>query len=84
MRMAFGTAHGWQMFRASLGMGIGGWIGGYLFAVTGAYTLTIIVSAATSLGDMVSILFLANPRREQIPGWNQCIAVNDEVLSHVH
>ena len=84
MRIAFGTAYGWQMFGASLGMGIGGWIGGYLFAVTGAYTLTIIVSAATSLGGVVSILFLANPRREQIPGWNQRIAVNSEVLSHVH
>ena len=80
----FGTPYGWQMFGASLGMGLGGWIGGYLFDVTGAYTLTIIVSAATSLGGMVSILFLADPRRELIPDWNSGIAVGGEALPHIH
>jgi len=80
----FGTPYGWQMFGASLGMGLGGWIGGYLFDVTGTYTLTIIVSAATSLGGMVSILFLADPRRELIPDWNSGIAVSGKSLPHIH
>ena len=80
----FGTAYGWQMFGASLGMGLGGWIGGFLFDVTGAYTVTIIVSAATSLGGMVSILFLPDPRRQLIPDWNRRTTPESEALSHVH
>jgi MFS family permease len=80
----FGTSYGWQMFGASLGMGLGGWVGGYLFDITGAYTWTIIVSAATSLGGMVSILFLADPRRELIPDWNKDIVADGEALPHMH
>ena len=80
----FGTSYGWQMFGASLGMGLGGWVGGYLFDVTGAYTWTIIVSAATSLGGMVSILFLADPRHELIPDWDKDIVVDGGALSHMH
>ena len=80
----FGTPYGWQMFGASLGMGLGGWVGGYLFDVTGEYTWTIIVSAATSLGGMVSILFLADPRYELIPDWNKDIVVDGGALPHMH
>jgi len=80
----FGTSYGWQMFGASLGMGLGGWIGGYLFDITGTYTLTILVSAATSLGGMVSIFFLADPRKELIPDWNKDIVVAGGALPHVH
>ena len=80
----FGTPYGWQMFGASLGMGLGGWIGGYLFDVTGEYTWTIIVSAATSLGGMVSILFLADPRHELIPDWNKDIVAEGGALPHLH
>ena len=66
-----GTAYGWQLFGAGLGMALGGWIGGFLFDLTGAYTLTIIVSAATSLLGMVSIFLLADPNRGLIPDWDQ-------------
>ena len=80
----FGTPYGWQMFGASLGMGFGGWIGGYLFDITGAYTLTILVSVATSLGGMVSILFLPDPRRELIPDWSKGVAMDSGALPHIH
>ena len=66
-----GTAYGWQLFGAGLGMALGGWIGGFLFDLTGAYTLTIIVSAATSLLGMVSIFLLADPNRGLNPDWDQ-------------
>ena len=80
----FGTPYGWQMFGASLGMGLGGWVGGYLFDITGTYTLTILVSAATSLGGMVSILLLPDPRRELIPDWSQSIDMDSGALPHIH
>ncbi len=80
----FGTPYGWQMFGASLGMGLGGWVGGYLFDITGTYTLTIIVSAATSLGGMGSIFFLADPRRELIPDWNKGISMGSGAVPHIH
>ena len=80
----FGTAYGWQLFGASIGMGLGGWLGGFLFDVTGTYTLTIILSAATSLGGMVGILFLPDPRWQLIPDWDHWKATNLEPLSHVH
>lgn len=66
-----GTVYGWQMFGASLGMALGGWIGGWLYDLTGAYTLTILISAATSLGGMASILVLPNPKTHLIPDWDQ-------------
>ena len=66
-----GTAYGWQMFGAGFGMALGGWIGGWLFDITDAYTLTILVSAATSLGGMASILALANPQNHLIPDWDR-------------
>ena len=69
-----GTAYGWQMFGAGFGMALGGWTGGYLFDLTGTYTLTIIISAAASLGGMVSILRLANPHERLIPDWSRRLA----------
>jgi hypothetical protein len=63
---------------------LGGWVGGYLFDITGTYTLTIIVSAATSLGGMGSIFFLADPRRELIPDWNKGISMGSGAVPHIH
>lgn len=76
-----GTAFGWQMFGASLGMALGGWIGGYLFDVTGSYTATIIVSMAASLGGMASILLLASPDRHLIPDWEQRLKAKAQAVA---
>ena len=74
-----GTVYGWQLFGASLGMALGGWIGGYLYDLTDTYTITIWVAAATSLGGMVSIFLLANPDTHRIPDWKRAIADEPKV-----
>ena len=79
-----GTVYGWQMFGAGLGMALGGWIGGWLFDITGTYTWTILVSAATSLGGAVSILFLSSPWKHLIPDWEKNMILPTEAIAHVH
>jgi predicted MFS family arabinose efflux permease len=60
-----GTIYSFQMVGAGTGMALGGWIGGFLFDVTGAYTWSI---AAAILTTCVGIpLALALPRHQGRP-----------------
>ena len=64
-----GIAYGWQIFGANIGMALGGWLGGFLFDITGDYTATIILSASVSVLGAFSILFLTDPNKQLIPDW---------------
>lgn len=60
-----GTIYSFQMVGAGTGMALGGWLGGFLFDVTGAYTWSI---AAAILTTCVGIpLALALPRHKRKP-----------------
>ncbi len=64
-----GSAHGFQMFGAGLGMALGGWIGGVVFDLTGGYGWALAISIAASLAGAVSILLLERTDRLLIPNW---------------
>ena len=64
-----GSAHGFQMLGAGLGMAVGGWIGGVIFDFTGAYDLALIISIVASVMGAVSILLLERTDRLLIPDW---------------
>ena len=64
-----GSAHGFQMFGAGLGMALGGWIGGVVFDLTGGYGWALAISIAASLVGAVSILLLERTDRLLIPNW---------------
>jgi MFS family permease len=60
-----GTIYSFQMVGAGTGMALGGWLGGFLFDVSGAYTWSI---AAAILATCVGIpLALALPRHQRPP-----------------
>jgi MFS family permease len=60
-----GTIYSFQMVGAGTGMALGGWLGGFLFDVSGAYTWSI---AAAILTTCVGIpLALALPRHKRPP-----------------
>lgn len=58
----FGGAIGMVMFIAWAGMGIGGYLGGALFDLTGAYTLAFMISAAFGAANLAVLAFLAMTR----------------------
>lgn len=70
-RQLFGTAaplssiYSFQMLGASTGMGLGGWLGGFLFDLSGAYTAAIVASVVT--GYLGLPLALALPRHRRTP-----------------
>ena len=64
-----GSAHGFQMLGAGLGMALGGWIGGVVFDLTGGYGWALAISIAASLAGAVSILLLERTDRRLIPDW---------------
>ena len=64
-----GSAHGFQMLGAGLGMALGGWIGGVVFDLTGGYEWALAISIAASLAGAVSILLLERTDRRLIPDW---------------
>ena len=64
-----GSAHGFQMLGAGLGMAVGGWIGGVIFDFTGGYDLALIISVVASVMGAVSILLLERTDRLLIPDW---------------
>ena len=66
-----GRAFGWQMGGASIGMGVGGWLGGVLFGIFDSYNGTILLSAVTSGAGALIILSLASTRRRLIPSWEE-------------
>ena len=65
-----GSAFGVQMLGASLGMALGGWLGGPIFDITGSYDIALWLSVAASMAGAVSILALESTRNLLIPDWN--------------
>ncbi|HEX2829784.1 MAG TPA: MFS transporter [Burkholderiales bacterium] len=58
-----GSIYSFQMVGASIGMALGGWLGGLLFDMTGTYTASIIVAAA--IGYLAVPLSMWLPRHER-------------------
>ena len=63
-----GTIYSFEMVGASTGMALGGWLGGVLFDLSGAYTWSI--SAAILMTCLGLPLALALPRHKQPPASN--------------
>ena len=57
------TIYGNQMMGGTLGMAVGGWLGGYLFDLTGSYTWTAWVAIAAGLAGLLPVLALPRHRR---------------------
>ena len=63
-----GTIYSYQLMGASLGMGLGGWIGGILFDITGSYIWSLGYALITGGAAIAATLFLPNynPSMESI------------------
>jgi MFS family permease len=68
-----GTAYGWQMMGAGLGMALGPVSAGFLRDVTGAYFWPLWLSFGLSVLAVVAILFLPSTKRLQIPDWEEAL-----------
>ena len=68
-----GTAFGWQMMGAGIGMAAGVAVGGILRDITGTWNPTVAVSLVLSLVGVVSILVLPTTSRHQLPHWEDAI-----------
>jgi MFS family permease len=68
-----GTAYGWQMMGAGLGMASGALLGGLLRDLTGDFVATMALSLVLSGVGVVSILVLPNTHRRQIPDWEDAL-----------
>jgi len=49
-------------------MGVGGWMGGYLFDLTGSYTSPFLVGAAFNAANVVLVIYLIYRLRDALPG----------------
>ncbi len=73
-----GSAHGFQMLGAGLGMAVGGWVGGIVYDFMGSYDLALVISVAASLLGAVSIVLLERTDRLLIPNWETEYLPEDE------
>ena len=64
-----GSAHGFQMLGAGLGMALGGWIGGAIFDMTASYDIALVISVIASVAGAVSIVLLERTNKLLIPDW---------------
>ena len=64
-----GTAYGWQMMGAGIGMGVGATVGGWLRTWTGDFDVTILVSLILSGIGVVAIYLLPSTSHHLIPEW---------------
>ena len=62
------SIYSFQMLGASTGMALGGWLGGALFDISGAYTWAILASAATGYLGLPLALCLPRHRRSVVSG----------------
>lgn len=73
-----GSAHGFQMLGAGLGMAVGGWVGGVIYDFWGSYDLALVISVVASLLGAVSIVLLERTDRLLIPNWETEYLPEDE------
>ncbi len=66
-----GTTYGFQMMGAGAGMASGALLGSLLLALTGGYAWTVALSFIMSLVGVITIMFLPNTHRHQLPDWEQ-------------
>ena len=66
-----GTTYGFQMMGAGAGMASGALLGSLLLALTGGYAATAALSFVMSLVGVITIVFLPNTHRHQLPEWEQ-------------
>jgi hypothetical protein len=52
-------------------MGFGSWMGGYLFDLTGAYTMPFLIGAGFNLINLVIVSQLVYRLRDYLPGRSQ-------------
>ena len=65
-----GVIYGWQSLGGGAGMALGGWLGGVIFDLTGAYTIAIWLSIICSLSGAVLILFLEPTKKLLVRPWH--------------
>ena len=63
-----GKHTGVVFFVGAVAMGFGGWLGGYLFDLTGAYTAPFLIGAAFNAANVVLVLYLIYRLRTVLPG----------------
>ena len=68
-----GTAYGWQMLGAGVGMAIGPLLGGLIWDLTGDYKGAVVLSFALSFIGVASILVLPSTSRLLIPNWEESL-----------
>ncbi len=66
--MEIGKHTGVVFFVGAVAMGFGGWLGGYLFDVTGAYTTPYLIGAAFNAANVILVLYLIYRLRTVLPG----------------
>ena len=68
-----GTAYGWQMMGAGMGMALGPVMAGFLRDVTGTYYWPLWLSFALSVLAVIAILFLPSTKHLQLPHWEEAL-----------
>ena len=68
-----GTAYGWQMMGAGIGMALGPVSAGVLRDITGAFFWPLWLSFCLSVLAVVAIVFLPSTKRLQLPGWEEAL-----------
>ena len=68
-----GTAYGWQMMGAGMGMALGPVAAGFLRDFTGSYFSSLWLSFGLSVFAVVAILFLPSTKNLQLPHWEEAL-----------
>lgn len=68
-----GTAYGWQMMGAGIGMALGPVAAGFLRDITGTYTYSLWLSLGLSSLAVFCIFFLPSTKRLQLPHWEEAL-----------
>ena len=68
-----GTAYGWQMMGAGLGMALGPLAAAMLRDVSGGYVWSLWLSLGLSSLAVVAIMFLPSTKRLQLPDWEEAL-----------
>ena len=69
-----GRSFGWQASGAMIGMALGGWSGGVLYAIFGNYDTTILLSVLTSVAGGLIILSMERTGRPIVAPWEETLA----------